>query len=60
MQEAGEIDVGGRPSKNGKTGHTTLPVFKLEELGLSKMQSLRFQRIASIPQERFEEIVVTR
>jgi len=43
------------------TGNTVLPVRDdtptLEEIGLTKMQSSRFQAIASIPQEVFEQAI---
>ena len=51
---------GGRPKK---TGNMVLPVSeenhppKLEDIGITKMQSSRFQAIASIPEEEFEEAI---
>lgn len=48
---------GGRPS--GKTSNIALPVSPptLSEIGISKMQSSRWQDIASIPHEQFEAVI---
>jgi hypothetical protein len=43
-----EKDAGGRP---GKTGNAVLPVSTLKELGIEKIESHRWQREASIPEE---------
>jgi ParB family chromosome partitioning protein len=49
-----EKNEGGRPPK---TGNTMLPVSPntYEELGIEKMQASRWQAIADIPEEKFEE-----
>ena len=44
---------GGRP---GKTGNGVLPV--LDDHGVSKMQSSRWQRLASIPDDEFDAIEI--
>ena len=45
---------GGRPSK---TGNTLLPV--LEDLGITKIQSCRWQRLARVPQDSFAQYVAS-
>lgn len=59
MQKAGELlkktinHKGGRPpEKNGIGGYTVFPT--LSEIGLTKIQSSRFQSVASIPVEILE------
>jgi len=42
-----ETSKGGRPSK---TGNTLLPVSTLEDIGVTKMQSSRWQREAELPE----------
>ena len=48
-----ELDKGGRPAENQSHDASSLP--KLKELGIEKDQSSRWQNIASIPEETFEE-----
>jgi hypothetical protein len=43
---------GGRPGETGSLGE---PVFRLTDAGLSKKDSHKFQRLASIPEEVFED-----
>jgi hypothetical protein len=45
---------GGRPSK---TGSTTEPVSTLEQIGVTKKQSAVWQRLAQVPEERFETLL---
>ena len=52
---AAELDKGGRP----KTGSAVLPVSaaaapSLEEIGISKAESSRYQRLAAIPEDEFD------
>lgn len=67
-RRAGEIlrdmpkAAGGQPyQERNSTGNTVLPVENeaptLADLGLSKMQSSRFQSIASIPEPKFEQYI---
>ena len=57
-REAGEIlrdllpHKGGRPAKNG---NRLIPL--LRELGITKMESSRWQRLASIPEPEFEKFL---
>ena len=48
-----ELDKGGRPSENHLHDVSGLP--KLKELGIAEIQSHRWQKIASIPEDKFEE-----
>jgi len=52
-----EKNKGGRPTD--ETDNTLLPVTppKLSEIGISKMQSSRWQALADIPDARFEEAI---
>ena len=51
-----EKHEGGRPQK---TGNTMLPVSspKLKDLGIDKMESVRWQKIAGIPADKFEDYI---
>lgn len=49
-----EKNKGGNPTL---TGSLSEPVETLSEIGLSKKQSSTFQKIASIPEEKFEEFI---
>lgn len=62
-RKAGEIlaamekQEGGRPNK--KTGNVVLPVPpKLEDIGVTKMDSSRWQKMAKIPEAKFENKIV--
>lgn len=53
MKEADLLSKGGRPSE---TGNNVLPVNPtLKELGVAKIESYRWQKIAAIPEPEFEE-----
>jgi ParB family chromosome partitioning protein len=55
MKEQDLLSKGGRPTE---TGNKVLPVLPtLKELGVEKVESQRWQRIAAIPEERFEEFI---
>jgi hypothetical protein len=43
LQDAGKLDAGGRPPRNGKTTNGVLEVLKIADLGLTHQQSYRFQ-----------------
>lgn len=47
-----DLDKGGRPNKN--LSQTASGLFKLDDIGIDKDQSSRWQAIASIPKETFE------
>lgn len=50
-----EKHKGGRPTENWLHDATSLP--KLKELGIEKTQSSRWQQIAKIPDEKFDEYI---
>jgi len=52
MLAAMEKNVGGRPTQ---TGNVVLPVSSLDDLGIDKMQSSRWQKEASVSDEDFED-----
>lgn len=58
-RRAGELlaempkDEGGRPAK--RTGSIVEPVSKLNDLGISKKQSHRWQAVATVPERQFEQ-----
>jgi len=52
----GQRDAGHRPKKIG-SGRATQSVPKLKDLGISKDQSSRYQKMAEIPDEKFEKLV---
>lgn len=52
MLAAMEKNVGGRPAE---TGNVVLPVSSLDDLGIDKMQSSRWQKEASVSEEEFEK-----
>jgi len=52
MLAAMEKNVGGRPTE---TGNVVLPVSSLDDLGIDKMQSSRWQKEASVSEDAFEE-----
>lgn len=56
MKANGERNGGGRPHENG---NTVLPfsTVKLTDLGISKMQSSRWQKVAKVPRETLEQHV---
>jgi hypothetical protein len=49
-----ERNLGGRPPK---TGDTMSPVSKLRDIGVSKKQSERWQKLAAVPEDKFEQAV---
>jgi hypothetical protein len=53
MQESGELASQGRPEK----GNTQLPFLSLDDIGITKMQSSRFQREAELSDEEFDSLV---
>jgi hypothetical protein len=63
-RRAGELlaempkNLGGRPLE---TGNSVLPVSSptLEELGINKIDSSRWQAVAAVPEERFEQYLAT-
>jgi hypothetical protein len=54
-----EKHVGGRPSE---TGRTVLPVYtpKLADLGVTKSASSRYQQVADVPPEVFEDYIAAK
>jgi len=52
-----ELHKGGRPKKTGISPHTGFQPPKLSELNITKIKSSRFQVIASIPEEIFEQYI---
>lgn len=58
MPKAKGTDYGGRTSLDGNRELPSNPPPTLEELGIEKMQSHRWQMVASLPAEVFEEHIV--
>jgi len=50
-----EMNVGSKKTKAG--GNTMLPPEKLSDIGITKMQSSRWQAIARVPEAKYEELV---
>lgn len=64
MKKSGERQAGGRPAgKNGSRDQTVLgpeevpEPLKLEDLGISKFQSSRWQNVGALPEKEFDERV---
>jgi hypothetical protein len=49
------LHSGGRPSKNGSTAGAVSQPPRLRELGIDRHESHRWQRIATVPEDLFEE-----
>lgn len=68
MQESGELasKQNGRPKKSNtmldlsETEKTVSEVLKLEDVGITHIQSARWQAVASLPEEKFEEYICER
>jgi len=57
MQEAGRLaSKDAKPGRPKKSGNTPLPLMSLEDIGLTKMQSSRFQQEAKLPDAVFEKL----
>lgn len=54
MLKAAEKNKGGNPKL---TSNKVLPVAKLDDLNISKMESSRWQKLAGIPDDKFEELL---
>jgi hypothetical protein len=55
-RRAGELLVSLPKNLGGRgTGNTVLPVPRLDELGIGKIDSSRWQAVASVPEDRFEQ-----
>lgn len=54
LLKGAELNKGGRPSKNRSHDATSL---SLDDIGISKTQSSRWQTIAAVPDAKFEETV---
>lgn len=57
MPKASGADYGGKPSIDGNRLLPSNPPPTLADLGISKMQSSRYQTLASIPEDIFEETI---
>jgi hypothetical protein len=50
-----ELDAGGRPAETSCTTQQVYDAPTLSELGVERTQSHRWQRVASIPEQAFED-----
>jgi hypothetical protein len=57
MRESGERDTGKGGDRKSRSVETTVKPKTLSDLGVSKDQSRKFQQLADIPTEQFEEAV---
>lgn len=57
MRESGERDTGKGGDRKSRSVETTVKPKTLSDLGVSKDQSRKFQQLADIPMEQFEEAV---